>query len=254
MLRHRLCHRAATGEPVSVNKAVRPSLTVAAACRVPLLPETRGRPAALRWEAMGSDWDVWKLPGALLKPELSIVKSESKLCHRPGRRVWGRPWICIDNRENEKCEASQIRWRAQQRACPEAYHLRAGHRVVLGGWRGLGGGPGASCMPHVRRQQVSSRGKGGGEWNFEGIALNLLFSISVSLDTLLDITYLPESLVYIYIRSAFCSSVVRYTTILKRGSPWAPAEELFQDKVLADAGRPADWAELRPWLGVRGQG
>ena len=50
------------------------------------------------------------------------------------------------------------------------------------------------------------------------------------------------------------TSVVRYTTILKRGSPWAPAEELFQDKVLADAGRPADWAELRPWLGVRGQG
>jgi hypothetical protein len=26
---------------------------------------------------------------------------------------------------------------------------------------------------------------------------------------------------------------------------------LLQDKVLADAGRPADWAELRPWLGVR---
>jgi hypothetical protein len=47
------------------------------------------------------------------------------------------------------------------------------------------------------------------------------------------------------------TSVVRYATILRRGSPRAPAEELLQDKVLADAGRPADWAELRPWLGVR---
>ena len=51
---------------------------------------------------------------------------------------------------------------ALSRGPAEAYHLRAGHRVVLGGWRGLGGGPGASCMPHARRQQVSSREKKGG--------------------------------------------------------------------------------------------
>ena len=135
-------------------------------------------------------------------------------------------------------------------------HITSGQGT---GWFWVGGGGwGEGRERHACLMRGGNRsaagGKGGGEWNFEGIALNLLFSISVSLDTLLDITYLPESLVYIYIRSAFCSSVVRYTTILKRGSPWAPAEELFQDKVLADAGRPADWAELRPWLGVRGQG
>eukprot|EP00964_Phaeocystis_antarctica_P100403 scaffold66042_cov58-Phaeocystis_antarctica.AAC.1 len=45
------------------------------------------------------------------------------------------------------------------------------------------------------------------------------------------------------------TSVVRYATILRRGSPRAPAEELLQDKVLTDAGRSSDWAELRTWLG-----
>ena len=137
-------------------------MTVAAACRVPLLPETRGRPAALRWEAMGSDWDVWKLPGALLKPELSIVKSESKLCHRPGRGVWGRPWICIDNRENEKCEASQIRWRAQQRACRGI--SPQGRAQGGSGWvAGVGGRAGsvmhASCEAATGQQQGE---RGGG--------------------------------------------------------------------------------------------
>ena len=45
------------------------------------------------------------------------------------------------------------------------------------------------------------------------------------------------------------TSVVRYATILRRGSPRAPAEELLQDKVLTHAGRSSDWAELRTWLG-----
>ena len=60
---------------------------------------------------------------------------------------------------------------ALSRGPAEAYHLRAGHRVVLGGWRGLGGGPGpgsVTCMPHARRQQVSSRGKGGGGMELRG--------------------------------------------------------------------------------------
>ena len=45
------------------------------------------------------------------------------------------------------------------------------------------------------------------------------------------------------------TSVVRYATILRRGSPRAPAEELLQDEVLTHAGRSSDWAELRTWLG-----